>query len=107
MFKLSALNNIYLGQDGVISMETEAQAGQPMNCSLIPSTVMTFLSSLKHPDRPSGPPSSLFWGYWGGFFWGVKWLVCEADRSPLYSAFMVWTETLLLFVSLYSTCLFS
>ena len=79
-------------------METEAQAGQPRSCGLIPSRAVMFFSSLKHPDWLLGPPNSLFQGYWGGCFFGVEWLVREDDRSPLYSAIMAWTESLLLFV---------
>lgn len=68
-----------MGQDGVVSMEIKAQAGQLKSSGLIPRRAVTFFPSLKHPDWLLYPPSSLFWGYWGGFSFGVKWLVCEAD----------------------------
>lgn len=44
-----------------------------------------FLSSPKHPDRPWGPPSLLFSGYWG-FCPEVKRQGREANLSPQSSA---------------------
>ena len=57
-----------MGQDGVVSMEIKAQAGQLMNSGLIPSRTVTFSSPLKHPDWLLDTPSSLVWGLLGRLF---------------------------------------
>jgi len=50
-----------------------------------------FLFSPNRPDQLWGPLIIVFSEY-HGFFFRVKRPVYEPGRSPLYSAFMVWTE---------------
>lgn len=66
-------------------------------CNLIPGRGKVFISFPKHPCRLWGSSSPLFRRYWG-FFQGQE-LVELCHCFHLY-AFLVWTETTLIFIPL-------
>jgi len=66
-------------------------------CNLIPGRGKVFSSFPKHSGWLWGSSSPLFSGYWG-FFQGQE--LVEICHCSLFYAFLVWTETNLIFTPL-------